>query len=67
MLFSQRSPLTGKINSIDLPLTEEEFEAAFENWQDNVKIQDAFPTLTPAQREFIMTGYTEEDWAKMFG
>jgi hypothetical protein len=30
------------------------------------KIQDIFPDLTAGQREFIFTGYTEEDWATLF-
>lgn len=25
-------------------------------------IQDALPELTPAERELLMTGYTQEDW-----
>jgi hypothetical protein len=29
-------------------------------------IQDIFPGLTADQREFIKTGYTAEDWARMF-
>jgi len=27
-------------------------------------VQDAFPNITPAEREFLMTGITEEEWAK---
>ena len=29
-------------------------------------IQDIFPGLSPDQREFIKTGYTREDWDKLF-
>lgn len=32
-----------------------------------VPIQDAMPYLTPSEREFIMTGYTEQDWQTIFG
>jgi hypothetical protein len=28
-------------------------------------IQDIFPNLTQDEREFIMTGYTPQDWKKM--
>ncbi len=28
-------------------------------------IQDIFPNLTEGEREFIMTGYTDEDWKTM--
>ncbi|GDY02188.1 hypothetical protein LBMAG49_15170 [Planctomycetota bacterium] len=28
---------------------------------------EAFPTLSPAHRESIMTGSTDEEWQKLFG
>ena len=28
-------------------------------------VQDLMPNLTPSEREFIMTGMTDEDWAGM--
>jgi len=31
-----------------------------------MKIQYAFPNLTTAEREFFMTGITEEEWNAMF-
>jgi hypothetical protein len=30
-------------------------------------IQNAMPNLTAAQREFLMTGVTEEEWKEMWG
>lgn len=30
-------------------------------------IQDVFPMLTPMDREFFLTGATEEDWKNTFG
>jgi hypothetical protein len=29
-------------------------------------IQDAFPTLTADEREFILTGITSEEWDEIF-
>jgi hypothetical protein len=29
-------------------------------------IQDILPQLNDSEREFLMTGYTPEDWDKMF-
>jgi hypothetical protein len=26
-----------------------------------------FPNLTPSQREFVMTGITDEEWEEAFG
>jgi hypothetical protein len=55
VIFKRTSPLTGEVNEMDLPVTEEQIEA----WKGGTLIQDAMPQLTPAQREFIRTGYTE--------
>jgi len=30
-------------------------------------IQDIFPNLTDVEREFIMTGYTAQDWRTIYG
>lgn len=32
-----------------------------------VLLQDAFPGLSKADREFIKTGYTQSDWDQIFG
>ena len=43
-------------------------EASYNAWQSRTMlIQDAFPHLTPAQREQLKTGYHPECWEKMFG
>jgi len=63
MIVTRKSPLTGKVTALDLPIT----KAQLELWQvKRVLIQDAMPHLTNEQREFLMTGYTPEDWAVMF-
>jgi len=60
-----------KINSIEIPMSNSDFLEAYGKWQGinnrpRVLVQDAFPSLTPVQREFIMTGTTEEEWDEMF-
>lgn len=63
MKVQRRSPRTGNINEMDLDITVEQIRA----WQHGgMMIQDAMPHLTPAQREFLMTGYTQEDWDAIF-
>ena len=63
MKIGRRSPRTGQFNTLDLPVTKEQLYL----WQNKkVLIQDAMPQLTPDQREFLMTGYTAEDWAILF-
>jgi len=32
------------------------------DWESGTMVQVAFPTLSPADREFIMTGITDEVW-----
>lgn len=44
---------------MDLNVTQEQLDQ-YES--GDVLIQDVFPHLTPAEREFIMTGITEEEW-----
>lgn len=63
MQISRVSPLTGKTNTMDLPITEEQLG----RWQRREGlIQNIMPELTPDQREFLMSGYTKEDWDTLF-
>lgn len=64
MLINRKSPLTGQINTMDLPITNEQL-ARYKSGDGHV--QDIFSNLNPTQREFIMTGYTQEDWDTIFG
>lgn len=63
MLITRKSPRTGKENTMDLPVTQEQMDRCN---QGKDLIQRIFPDLTPAQREFIKTGYTQEDWVAIF-
>lgn len=63
----RHSPLTGEENIMTLDMSQAEFDARMDVWNRGELIQNAFPMLTPAEREFIKTGYTPEDWDKMFG
>jgi hypothetical protein len=63
MIITRRSPLTGKLNEMDLPITEDQIRLY---QQGRILVQQAFPNLTPDQREFFKTGYTPEDWDRMF-
>lgn len=62
MLITRKSPLTGAEQTRELDVTQEEIVA----WAGGTLIQRAMPRLSAAEREFVKTGYTEEDWAKMF-
>jgi hypothetical protein len=63
MIITRRSPLTGKLNEMDLPISEDQIRLY---QQGGILVQQAFPNLNPDQREFFKTGYTPEDWARLF-
>ena len=56
MLIERVHPFTGKLNSMELPVTKEQLQS----WRDGELIQRAMPNLTPDEREFIKTGLL--DW-----
>lgn len=64
MLITRTSLLTGIERSMEIPVTQEELDNYVSSGQ---LIQNALPHLTPAQREFIMTGITEEEWEQHLG
>ncbi len=67
MKLSKVSPFSGKTQTMDIPLTEEEFKWCATMWRRGTLIQDAFPMLDADTREFIKTGITPEEWKATFG
>lgn len=66
MQVTKVSQLTGKTHTMDLNVTAEQLER-FENRRENGEYtQTIFSHLTPAEREFIMTGITPTEWENMF-
>lgn len=64
MIVTRISSLTGEVHEMDLDIT----PASLELYDDfGVLLQDAFPNITPAEREFIKTGITPEEWDQYFG
>jgi len=61
------SMLTGKLNKIVLPITQDEYNKAEQARKGGMYIQDAYPTLTADQREFLISGATPEEWDRLFG
>jgi hypothetical protein len=61
MQVSRQSLISGKIHTMEIPITLAELDAYL---AQNVDIQDAFPHLTAEQREFIKTGITPEEWSE---
>ena len=63
MLITRKSLISGNINSMALPITEEQYNA----WEQGTLVQVAMPHLSPDEREFVMTGITPEEWTETFG
>jgi plasmid replication initiation protein len=60
MLITRTSQISGIERTLNLNITEEEWE----NYQkeDRFHTQHCFPNLSPSDREFILSGITEEEW-----
>lgn len=63
MIITRTSPLNGKTESVEIDVTEEQIKS----WKDGALIQDAMPHLSQSDREFIMTGITDEQWHATYG
>lgn len=58
MLITKRSMITGIEHTRDVQVTEDQLEA----WASGGLIQEVMPHVPPADREFLMTGITGEEW-----
>lgn len=63
MQITRKSPFSGRVHTLDIPVTQAQIDA----WINGALIQNAMPNLTAGQREFLMTGITEEEWDETFG
>ena len=62
MKITRTSTLTGLTRTKDLPITPEQLA----HWQDGALIQDVMLELSSFDREFIISGITEEEWNRAF-
>ena len=58
MKITRKSLISGRLLTLDLPVTDEQLVA----YEQGALLQDAFPHLSPVDREFIKTGVTAEEW-----
>ena len=65
MLVTRVDPRTGVTNQMEINVDPGLLALYEADSLDNVP--DAFPHLTPSEREFIMTGMTDETWEKLVG
>lgn len=62
MLVTKTSLLTGKTHSLDLNVTPEQLAAH----AAGACIQDVCPQLNAADREFLISGSTQQEWDDTF-
>ena len=68
MITLQReSMLTGNTSSMELNTTQEKIDVFFDESQKQTRplIQNLFSELSEDEREFIQTGATPKEWAKI--
>jgi hypothetical protein len=62
MTITRKSQYSGIIRSVEMNITEEQVEA----YNNGALLQNAFPNLSSADREFFKSGITSEEWEDMF-
>ncbi len=63
MQVTKRSALTGKTHTLDIDIT----EAQWNRWKAGEMIQDVCPHLSKDDREYLISGSTKEEWDHYFG
>lgn len=66
-LLSRISDFSGNYNEMEIPMSIEAYSMAMHAWKRGALVQDAFASLSPEIREFIMSGITPQEWEEMFG
>lgn len=62
MLITRTSQVSGVQRTLDINITAKQLMA----WKLGAKIQDVMPHISSNEREFILTGITEEEWCELF-
>jgi len=64
MRILRKSALTGNVNTMDINVTDEQFTKYLGS---NECIQNVLPDLSVDEREFLISGITQDEWNKAFG
>lgn len=62
MEITRKSMISGKTRTIDLPITEDQITS----YKGGTLVQYAFPHLSDADREFFISGITDDEWNEAF-
>jgi hypothetical protein len=63
--FTRKSQLSGNEYTMELGVAQDALDAYLAN-TDFVTIQTALPGLSRAEREFVLTGVTPQEWNAVF-
>lgn len=61
MIIQRKSVISGIVRQRDLDVTAEQIA----RWQGGELIQNVFPHLSVSDREFIVTGTTDDEWNQL--
>ena len=64
MKITKKSMVSGITRTMELDVTPEQMDRFYAGLD---LVQNIFPNLTTSEREFLMTGITNEEWEEMFG
>lgn len=62
MKITRISTLSGILHTREIDVTSEQIQA----WANGKNIQEAMPLVPAAEREFILSGITPEEWDECF-
>ena len=63
MKITKRCIFTRTTNTLDLPITEEQYR----RWKNGELIQNVMPHLSPDEREFLISGILPGTWNDVMG
>jgi len=63
MIIDRKSNISGKYHTMVLDVTPEQIA----RWENGELVQKVFPNLSRVQREFLISGTTEDEWNHMLG
>jgi len=67
MNIIKKSSLSGIEHTMNINITEEELFRIENRYNSKELIQNIVPNLSMDEREFLMTGITNEEWVNTFG
>ena len=59
--------LKGEVRTRSLPITVPALTSGLFSYQQGKLIQNAFPDLSVSEREFLMTGMSDQEWTDLWG